>query len=250
MTSGKASRETREAKAAERRAAAQRAESRRKNSIRIAIAVAIVLVVVGFGALIQSQRGSTSDSSAAPANTSGTQNQTIAVVGQASAPVTVVAYEDFQCPICKEFEDASGPTLQQYVDAGKVKVEYRPIAILDRASSTNYSTRSMNSAGCVVATTPTAFKKFHDLLFANQPAENSAGLPDSKLADLAKQAGAGDVSKCIDDQTYKGWTVRATDQASKDGVVGTPTVKVNGTEVQQPWVVDNLKKALDAAVGG
>jgi protein-disulfide isomerase len=250
MTSGKASREARESKAAERRRAAERAESRRKNSIRIGIAVAVVLVVVGFGAFIQSQRGSTSDSTAVPANTTGTAGQTVATVGQPTAKVTVVAYEDFQCPVCKEFEQTAGATLQQYVADGKIKIEYRSIAILDRASTTNYSTRSLNAAGCVVNTSPKSFLAFHNALFANQPAEGSAGLPDSKLIQLARSSGVTGIDSCVNDEKYKGWTVRITDQASKDGVTGTPTVLVDGKNVDSPWVGDNTKKAIDAALAG
>ncbi len=247
MTSGKASRETREAKAAQRRAAAAQAESRRKNSIRIGIAVVVVLVVVGFGALIQSQRSGTSggDSSAVPANTSGTANAVI-TVGKADAPVTVTMYEDFQCPACKAFEEASESTLSSYVDKGTVKLEYHPIAFLDRASSTNYSTRSLNAAACVVNSTPSAYQKLHNLLYANQPAEGSAGLPDAKLIELAQQAGAGDVSACIKDQQFKGWTAAVTDQASKDNVNSTPTVKVNDQLIANP-TPQSLTAAIDAA---
>ncbi|GAB3599705.1 thioredoxin domain-containing protein [Angustibacter peucedani] len=250
MTSGKASREARELKAAERRAAVARAESRRKNSVRIAVAVVVVLVVVGFGALVQSQRGGSSagDTAANPANSSGTANAVV-TVGQASAKVPVTIYLDFQCPFCQQFETSAGAELADYVAKGDVKVEYHPIAFLDDASTTKYSTRALNAAACVVNGTPTAYQKFSDLLFANQPKEGSAGLPDSQLASLAKQAGAGDVSQCITDRTYEGWTKRVTDQASKDKVNSTPTVLVGGTQLQQPTAAA-LKTAVDAALKG
>ncbi len=247
MTSGKSTRSAREVKAAERRAAAARAESRRKNGIRIGVAVVILLVIVGFGALIQAQRGGTGDSTADPANTSGAANGVI-TVGQASAPVALTVYEDFQCPYCKQFEESSNDLITSYVQAGKVRVEYHPMAFLDEASTTRYSTRALNAAACVVDTKPGAFEKFHDLLFANQPAEKSAGLPDSKLIDLAQQAGAGDVSKCVKDLTFEGWTARATDQASKDGVVSTPTLMVAGQKVDNPLDPAVVKQAIEAAL--
>jgi protein-disulfide isomerase len=250
MTSAKASRQAREAEAAERRAAAKRTESRRKNSVRIAVAVVVVLVVVGFGALIQSQRSGSSggDATANPTGTSGTANAVI-TVGQASAKVPVTIYLDFQCPFCQQFEQSAGPAIAKYVAAGDVRVEYHPIAFLDEASSTRYSTRALNAAGCVVSTTPSAYQAFSDLLFANQPAEGSAGLPDSQLSSLAEQAGAGDVSQCVKGLTYEGWTKRVTDQASKDQVTSTPTVLVAGTALKQPTAAA-LTAAVDAALKG
>lgn len=247
MTSGKSSREAREAQATERRLAAQRAESRRKNGIRAGIAIVVLVAVVGFGALIQAQRGSTSDSTGTPANTSGPANGVI-TVGQASAPVELTVYEDFQCPYCKQFEESSNSLITSYVEAGKVHVKYHPMAFLDEASSTRYSTRALNAAGCVVNRAPSAFEKFHDLLYANQPAEKTAGLPDSRLVDYAKQAGAGDISSCVKDLTYEGWTARVTDQASKDGVVGTPTVFVNGTKLDNVLDPTAVKAAIEAAL--
>jgi protein-disulfide isomerase len=179
--------------------------------------------------------------SAVPAGTSGVANQDV-VVGKAAAPVTVTVYEDFQCPICREFEQQSGPTLKSLIDRGTVRADYRPIAFLDRASTTNYSTRSLSSVGCVLDTTPSAFPAYHDLLFANQPPEDSAGLSDGKLAALAKQAGV-DAADCIAAHRFQGWAARVTDQASKDGVNGTPTVLVNGRALQ-----DRTPRGLTAAV--
>ncbi len=49
-----------------------------------------------------------------------------------------------------------------------------------RNSTTQYSTRSLNAAACVTAQGGSAaFLKFHDLLYANQPAE---GVPGCRTA--------------------------------------------------------------------
>src|SRR3954452_23727537 len=245
MTAGRTAREERAAKIAAARAGAQRAERRRRTSVIAGAVVATLVVAVGVGALVQSRRVASQRTaasvSAEPAGTTGVANQDV-FVGKAGAPVTVTVYEDFQCPICRDFEQQSGPTLKSLIARGTVRADYRPIAFLDRASTTNYSTRSLSSVGCVLDTTPSAFPAYHDLLFANQPPENSAGLPDDKLAALAKQAGA-DAQDCITAHTYQGGAARVTDQASKDGVTGTPTILVNGTVLQ-----DRTPQGLTAAV--
>jgi protein-disulfide isomerase len=248
MTSGKSSREQRAAKVKAQQAAMRKAEARRRNGIIAGAVLAVLVVVIGVAALVQSGRNSTSDTSATPSNFSG-PGSTSVVLGQSSAPVTVTVFEDFQCPICQQFETSVGPTLASLRESGKVKVEYRSIAFLDRMSSTEYSTRALNAAACVRDQAPDAFDKFHTALFANQPPENSAGLPDSKLVELAKGAGAPDVESCITGQTFKDWTVKVTDAASKDGVNGTPTVRVNGTDLVNPSA-EQLTAAVDKAAKG
>lgn len=231
MTSGRASREARAAKIAAARLAVARAESRRRHGIRAAVVATVLIVVVGIGWVVQARRAEVASEADAPppAGTSGAASQSI-LVGAAAAPVTLTTYEDFQCPACKDFEEKNATKISQLVAAGKLKVEYRPIAFLDRASSTSYSTRALNAAGCVVSKSPTVFAKFHETLFKNQPAENTAGLSDDKLVALAKEVGSADIADCVKEKKYKAWTKRVTDQFSKDGHAGTPTVLINGTK--------------------
>ena len=50
------------------------------------------------------------------------------------APVSVDVFEDFQCPVCKQFEAATSADLAARVKAGTVLVRYHPISLLDSAS--------------------------------------------------------------------------------------------------------------------
>ncbi len=186
------------------------------------------------------------DASGTPKNLTGTYN---VVVGKADAPTTIKVYEDFQCPICDDLEKAAGAKLQQAVADGKVKVDYHMVSFLDRASTTEYSSRALNAAMAVLSTAgPEAFVKFHHIAYANQPEEGSAGVPDSTLVDWAVQAGAkkSEVNPLIEGNVYHQWTVNATDQMSKDGITGTPTVFINGkdqgTNVQV--AIQNLLNAI------
>jgi protein-disulfide isomerase len=76
-------------------------------------------------------------------------------------------------------------------------------------------------------------KEFHDLLFQNQPAEGSAGLKDDVLIELAVDAGAeeSDIEDGIRGLVFKQWIINGTDDANKDGITGTPTIRVNGADV-------------------
>jgi protein-disulfide isomerase len=210
-----------------------RAERRRRSVIVGSIVLVLIAAVVGIGIVVQSSKDSavTHGSATVPP---GANDKFGIYRGDASAPVTVTIYEDFQCPFCKEFEEQLGPTLSADVDKGEIRVEYRPIAFLDDASTTKYSSRALETAACALADGgPGVFAKLHDLLFQNQPEEGSAGLTDDQLAGLAAQAGADKaaVSSCQAKGTYDAWAARATDQSSKDGITATPTYLVNGKAV-------------------
>jgi protein-disulfide isomerase len=167
-------------------------------------------------------------SSGTPQNLTGTYN---VEVGKSSAPTTIKLYEDFQCPICNDLEKVAGAKVRQAIADGKIKVDYHMVSFLDRSSTTNYSSRALNAAMAVLSTAgPDAFLKFHQIAYENQPAEGTAGVPDSTLVQWAVQAGAqeADVKPLIDGNVYHQWTVNATDAMSQDGVTGTPTIFING----------------------
>jgi protein-disulfide isomerase len=241
-------------KAAEMRAEAARSQARRR-SILIAVVVAVVLVVaVGVTVVVrQAQHDTVVAAAQAP---SGTPRNVGANLGIPTGPATtsvgkpgvvIDMYEDFQCPVCKDFEAADGPALKSWQQAGIVQLVYHPVAFLDRASTTNYSTRALEAAASVQDSSPSSFQAFHDLLYANQPAEGSPGLPDSKLADLAAQAGANraTVASDLTSQRFKAWTVQATDAFSQK-YTGTPTVLVDGKQLQSLDAA-SLKAAVAAA---
>lgn len=227
--------QSREATSRIRAMQAQQAQSeRRRRSVVVGcIVLVLVAAVVGIGIAVQSNRDSSA--TAGPSTTPPGADADFGIYrGDVSAPVTVTVYEDFQCPFCKAFEQQLGPSLRSDISKGEIRVEYRPIAFLDDASTTKYSSRALETAACALADRgPAVFARLHDLLFANQPVEGSAGLSDDQLSALAEQAGADKsaVSACQAQGTYDAWAAKATDQSSKDGITSTPTYLVNGTKV-------------------
>jgi protein-disulfide isomerase len=231
---------------AERAAAAlreqQRAEKRR--SFAIVGAVVAVLVVIGgltwYGISSSDTTGQVGGSGT-PANTDGFA----VVVGQASAPTTFTFYEDPQCPACRDFEAQTRDQVDGGIADGSARVEYRIVSFLDHASENNYSSRAANALFVVVdAAGPDVFKKFHDILYENQPAEGTAGPDNDQLIAWAVQAGASedDVRSGIEDGAFDQFVVNATDQWSKDGFNSTPTVLINGKPATDP--VNEVLQAL------
>jgi protein-disulfide isomerase len=133
---------------------------------------------------------------------------------------------------------------------GALQMQYHVLNFLDGSSTTDYSTRAANAYAAVFDDSgPQVAKKFHDLLFQNQPEEGSAGISDGRLLQYAVQAGAdrSKVAAAIRDRTYEQWVNNGTDQVSKVGVTSTPTVKANGKTVTSK-TIDELVAKVKAAV--
>src|SRR3954447_15987176 len=204
------------------RAQALMREQQRKERLRnwmvigaVVVAVALIGGVMFFISAGKDTTGQAVTSSGTPSNLTSTYGVEI---GKSSAPHTIKLYEDFQCPVCNQFEKAIGSKMRAGIADGTIKVDYHMVSFLDRSSTTAYSSRALNAAMAVLSTAgPDAFLKFHEIAYANQPPEGSAGVPDSTLVDWAVQAGAqeSEVKPLIDGNVYHQWTVNATDAMSK-----------------------------------
>lgn len=235
---------TKERAAARRIVEQQKARERRRAvTLWTTVAVVAVLLVaglIGWGVLA-SQDNDNAGKLVVPS--AAVDNGTAFAVG--SGPVKVDIYEDFMCPVCKEFETQAGATVQQLVSSGRITVQYHPIAILDRMSNgTEYSTRA--AAASAAAAEGGKFAEFHKVLFDNQPAEGSDGLTDARLVELGRSVGLTDqkFADAVNDGTYRSWATDVTEKASARGVTGTPTVYVGGKQLANPTAA-----ALEQAVG-
>ena len=218
------------------------------------LALIVVLVsVIGIG--VQANRAKiTGDVTATNASVSN------GVVFGKAAPATVDVFYDYQCPHCLVLEQGVHTALETAARAGKAQVRFHPVAFLDSSSSGNhYSTRAANAALCASDVSVDMFLKYHDILFGKdpsgvqiQPPEGSHGRTDTELISYAKQAGMTPAqittfTTCVQSQQHKALVQAMTENASKRGVVGTPTVKVNGKELSSPDLA-SLQAAIDAAV--
>lgn len=219
-------------------------DKQRRTLIQVGVAVVLVALIAVIGFNIASK--DSDEGTATPAATPSSVTEDGAIrIGDPDAAVVVTAVEDFQCPACKQFESISGDTLSELIADNTIAVDYKPIAILDRMSSTNYSTRAANASMCVADADISKWPAWHKAMFEQQPAEGGAGLTDEELISIAQTAGV-DVSSCITDGTYTDYVTSQTQKVVDGGVTGTPTVTVNGTAVSNP-TPDGLRAAIAAA---
>ena len=173
----------------------EKAERRQRNLITVAIVVVVLALVAVGGYAIKT----TSDDRAketdviTPKGATGDYGvmYTAEDAGGKAATdaVKVVIYEDFQCPVCKAFEQANGAYLADAVKKGEIAIEYRIITFLDRASPNKYSSRAGSAALCAFEPVAAeAYKKVHDLLL-RQPAGGADRRPGGPGARREPEAG-------------------------------------------------------------
>ena len=243
--------------------AEQKAKQRRATLLKVAGVIGAMAVIIAVCVVVGIKAGGDSGDAADQKLVPAGDSKYGMTVGDATAPHQVIMYEDFLCPVCQAFEQADGDQLQKLADEGKVYLDYRPFHLL----SPDYSTQAANAFFVVWKESGEEVAlKFHDLLYycpnsdhtaatCNQPDEQTPSVAPNgndslqNLVDLAVQAGADkdDVETKILNGENDSMVTKATNEAYAAGVNGTPTVFLDGEQVQGTTVLEvaqNLLKAL------
>ena len=224
-------------------AARPRPQARNTRGRRLMVVLSLALIaVLAAGALVAFQSsGSSSSSATVPPKTAASSGRTL---GDANAPVTVVEYADFQCPICKRAEtDVIARLEQDYVDQGKVKIEFRDFAFIGQDS--------WNAAQAALAANDQGkFWQYHDALFNAQGQENSGQFSYDNLVKIAQQVGL-DVptfEKTLSNNTHLAEVQQEVDQPSKAGVDSTPTFLIGDKKIVGIQSYSQFQSAINAAL--
>ena len=245
-----AKRRARERLAEQRRREA--AQARRRRTLLISgAAVVVIAVIVAVVVVVQRSR----DDSGGTGRYTGPLAPISVDPSSGSATMTkpgvtkplVDVYEDFQCPHCKRFEESTGSVLRRLAAQGKIKVVYHLVGFVNPIGSP----RAAAAALCVPSS---AWMKYHDALYARQPAEandpRQSAFTADKLRAIGADVGLDDKTlKCIADQKYAGQARKATQQAERtDHVDSTPVVRRDGQDIPLTTVFD--REAFTKALTG
>lgn len=138
-------------------------------------------------------------------------------------------YEDFQCPICQQFEGVNMKYIDSLITEKKAVVTFHVLSFLGEES-----VRAANASAC--AADEGKFLAFHNTMYANQPkSENSGEWSAERIIAIGKVAGVtgSKFESCVKDGTYNGWVEKVAVAGAKSGVNSTPTVFVNGKEINR-----------------
>lgn len=252
--------------AREKAEAARRAQAsteRRKRQLVILGAVVALLAVAVVIGVVVSHNKTTSEAAlgsgpfTAPSGAVGADSLAIPYGADQNAKVTLVIYEDFRCPYCKQAESMFESIYKAYAADGRIKVQYHLVNLIDRNLGGTGSIRSGNAGAC--AQSAGKFPELHDVLYANQPEEsNDAFGNNATLINLAKQVPGlvtAPFETCVNNDTHGSWVVKNFNALSGllKGSPATPYYAIDGTQfplTNQSAATQqaSFKAALDKAV--
>ncbi|MFG2086059.1 MULTISPECIES: DsbA family protein [unclassified Spirillospora] len=253
MSKAARERSARERLAAERKRQAARQKQRRLLAIVLGSVVAVAVIVVGTVLIIdyQSKQGRAEVHQGALAPLSRQDDGSIVMAQPGVTKPVLEVFEDFQCPVCKQFEEATGETVLELAERGKVKVVYRPFHLFGQQKDPIRinSLRAAEAALCVPAD---KWISYHDALFRFQPAEGSEGFSPDDLVKWGKDVGVTDPNfeKCVRDEQKKSQVDAMTKYALQDRQVqGTPSVFLDGKQLDSTQFMNPaaLRATIDAA---
>ncbi|SDB88186.1 Protein-disulfide isomerase [Raineyella antarctica] len=219
---------------AEAEAAAQRARQRKILVTAVSVVVVAALIIAGV-VWAQSRQQTPAASNAVPPNTTAAGDGIRVNPGVAEGKPVVELFFDYQCPGCGSLERSAGDVILGAAQKGDYQLVYRPMTFLDTNLRNDASERAANAAACYAEVGD--YPKYHQLIFNNQPAKEGDGYTDTLLRDqLPAQLGTtGDkltqFQTCYDQGKYKNFVDHTNTEAAKAGVTGTPTIRVNGKDM-------------------
>jgi protein-disulfide isomerase len=163
------------------------ASSGNRNLLLAAAGAAVVVAVLVVASLLL--RGG--DSQAGETPTTPVEADTLldgipqdrAVLGSPEAKVTLIQFEDLQCPVCKRYQqEGFRGIVEQYVRPGRVKLRFVGLAFIgpDSEKALHY---------VLAAGAQGKLWQLADALYANQGGENSGWVTDELLEQLSGALG-------------------------------------------------------------
>ncbi len=163
--------------------------------------------------------------------------------GPVDAPVTLVVYSDYQCPFCAAWSHRTLPTMQEYVDAGDLRIEWRDVNIISDVSED--AALASYAAGL-----QGRFWDYHELLFPDGDVRAASELSEDGLVGLATELDL-DPDRFRDDMAASE-TFAAIDRNAQEGlaagVFSTPAFVLGGTPILGAQPTEVFVEAVEHAL--
>lgn len=167
------------------------------------------------------------------------------ILGDSTAPLWVIVASDFQCPFCKQWEDASfARIVKDYVKTGRVRLAFLNMPL-------NIHRNAVPAAeAAMCASAQNKFWPMHDVLFASQTTWEQLANPSAKFDSLAMSLGVNmpQWRDCTSKHLLLPLVEADRDRARQAGVGSTPTFFVGdqtlaGADKDIPAAIDAALKA-------
>ena len=170
------------------------------------------------------------------------------VLGDPSAPVTIVEFSDYQCPFCGRYFSETWPQLrEEFVDTGRVRYVFKDFpltSIHPPAAKAHEAARCAGDQG--------AYWQMHDRLFEDQSEWAQSADSEAVLRDYAAGLGldTADFDTCLDSGRWTSALQEDMDEGERLGVQGTPTFFVDGYPLVGAQPFATLQYAIELAEQG
>ncbi len=165
-------------------------------------------------------------------------------IGDASAPVEVVMWGDFQCPFCRRFDLTTLPELkQEYFDTGKARFVWRNFV--------NYGVESEDAANAAYcAGEQGKFWEYHAHLYDNQQGINHGSFSRANLERFAGEVGldVGAFNVCTRTPKYNPVLAADKEMGRGQNVTATPSFFINGQMVVGAQPAETFKAMIENAL--
>lgn len=143
--------------------------------------------------------------------------------GEVDAPVVIIEYADYRCPFCASWGRDVQPQLQDLVDDGTVRVEFRDRVLFGEDSeSTALAARAAGEQGM--------YWQYHDAVYAAAPNSGHPDMPREKLIGFAEEIGVPDLERFeadLDSAELREAMQADNAEGESLGVRSTPTFLIN-----------------------
>jgi protein-disulfide isomerase len=155
--------------------------------------------------------------------------------GGAKAQVTIVKFEDFECPFCKQAQPTFEQIEAKYQD--RIKVVHRDFPL---DSIHPQARRAAEAARC--ANEQGKFWSYHDKLYSNSPK-----LSPDDLKAAAKDVGlnVSAFEQCLESGKYKTAVQKDVEEGTRLGISGTPAFYINGRVISGAQPFESFTKVID-----
>lgn len=206
--------------------------------------IGMVVFVVAVGVIFSAVGNRSTGGGATPSSVTKANGYGITFNADLVGKPTVDLWEDFQCPVCKAFESTNGTYISNLINQKKAKVIFHMLSFIGPES-----VLAANAGAC--AADEKKFLPFHAFLYATQGSENTGVWSNTALIAAGAAIGISDskFTDCVNNGTYSKWVTNIANDGTTKKINATPTVFVNGKEIDRKTQYFN-PVAFTAAVEG
>jgi len=200
-----------------------------KDNVTRNLVIGMIAMVLVVGVAVSFTSNKAKENAATPSSVEKSEGYGIVFNKGLSGVPKIDIWEDFQCPVCRDFEAVNNKQIREWIDTKKVVAVFHPLSFIGAESA-----YMANAAAC--SADESKFLAYHEALYANQAsAENSGKWDATTLIGLGANMGitSKNFAECVSSAKYQDWVTNVANDGQSKKINSTPTVLINGKEIER-----------------